>query len=335
MTLEKILSLSVLAACIEYNPQRIEEEPIYAEEETGTNRGIEEPCVYTDNFVINHVSETCTDIIAVVDTSGSMTSDVTNNEIEGVQAYLTTFTRERLQSYPNPTMMVISTAGGEYTNTPVTQITAKTATWVLEPATGTVEAPLETLLTYVKSEHAATWMQDQCALSMMMFSDEDDQSYSTFSFDNEGDDAAVDQFINEIESIYNPETKEMYWTAAINPSTEYLCDIMVEVNQIGYRAEQLAAYYDGSINDICSTYDGWKDPKIPETQEPEEIGWRLTYIPESDAITVYIGDELATSACTYSDGVISYPFQENLVDDTEITITYQIDKRQYNNECPL
>src|SRR3989338_9021621 len=330
MTLERILSLSVLAACIDYNPQRTGvEEPVYAEEETGTNRVIEEPCTYRDYFTINHPPETCIDILAVVDTSGSMTNDSENNEIEGVQTYLTTFTHNRLQSYPNPTMMVISTAAGAYTNTPVTETTAQAATWVLEPAAGTVEAPLETLLTYLKSEHAAAWMREQCAISMMMFSDEDDQSYSTFSFDTEGDDAAVDQFINDIESIYNPETKEMYWTATINPSTEYLCDLMVEVNQIGYRAEQLAAYYNGNINDLCSSYDVWKDPEIPIIPEPEEMGWRLTYAAEPDAITVYVGNELARSACTYNDGVVSYPYQENLANGTEITITYEIDKRLY------
>ncbi len=247
MTLEKILCLSIVAGCMDYNPSPVKREsgePTYTEEETQPE--IEEPCVYRDHFTINHVPETCIDILAVVDTSGSMMNDPENNEIEGVQTYLTTFTQNRLELYPNPTMMVISTAGGAYTNTPVTETTAATATWNLEAAAGTVEAPLEALLTYIKSEHAAAWMREQCAISMMMFSDEDDQSYSTFSFDTEGDNAAVDQFIEDIESVYNPETKEMYWTAAINPSTEYLCDLMVEANQLGYRAEQLAAYYDGS-----------------------------------------------------------------------------------------
>ena len=337
MTLERILSLSVLAACIDYNPQRTGvEEQVYEEEETGKNRVIEEPCTYRDYFTINHVPETCIDILAVVDTSGSMTNDSENNEIEGVQAYLSTFTQDRLGLYPSPTMMVISTAMNNqgYANTPVTQETAETATWNLEETLGTTEAPLETLLTYVKSDHAAAWMREQCAISMMMFSDEDDQSYSTFSFDTEGDDAAVDQFIDDIESIYDAETKEMYWTATINPSTEYLCDLMVEVNQVGYRAEQLAAYYDGNINDLCSSYDVWKDPQIPTIPEPEEMGWRLTYAAEPNAIAVYIGSELATTACTYSDGVVSYPYQENLENGTEIIITYEIDKAMYNDECP-
>jgi len=35
------------------------------------------------------------------------------------------------------------------------------------------------------------------------------------------------------------------------------------------------------------------------------------------------------------DGVVSYPYQENVANGTEITITYEIDKTMYNNECPL
>lgn len=335
MALEKILLLSSMLSCSDYSINKKERAEIIYTEETREETGIsnEDSCVYMDTFVVDHA---CVDIITVVDTSGSMMHDQENNEIRGVEDFLTYFTREKLQAYPNPMMMVITGATDVegYSNNPITSSDAQTTTtWTLEESSGTTEAPLEALISYVKSDHAI-WMREECSLYFMMFSDEDDQSYSEFSFDTEGDNAAVDQFLTDLTAtVDEQEKKEIYFNAGINPIAEHQCYMMAEANQIGYRFEQIAAYYNGNINDLCSSYVDWNTVQIAST---EYDGWQLTYIPDPSTIVVYIDGQLATTACTYDDESVFYSFEENLVNGTEIKISYEIDKNSYpNQECPL
>ncbi len=333
MTLEKILLLSSIVSCSDYSITKKEskEQTEYTKEDIASNPRLEESCVNVDTFTVYHP---CVDIIAVVDTSGSM-YDATNNEIGQVQSFLSNFTRERLEDYPNPMMMVITaeTNPSEYDNSPITLADAKNTTWILEETSGTTEAPLEALINYGKSE-SASWMREECSLSIMMFSDEDDQSYSQFSLDTIGDDGAVDLFLNDLTATFDAqETKEIYFTTGINPTREYQCFLMAEANQVGYRFEQIAAYYGGNINDLCNPYEEWNIHEIPSTVYE---GWPLTYTPNPKTIVVYIDGNLSTRACSYDNGSVFYDYEENLTNGTEIQISYEIDTTKYpDQECPL
>ena len=326
MGLERLLGLSIIfGACSEYELAEKKEEKAPIEEYTPPPAQ-EEPCVYTDHFIVSNNS--CVDIIAVVDTSGSMYSGT--DEIVGVKAFLDYFTKTRFPEYANPMMVVIDGETNRYLNTPITIEDAQTTIWTLEEVSRSREMLLDALIKYTASTYGL-WVRKECSLSIAMFSDEDDQSYD-YATSADGDESAVEQFIDELTSIVDDEeTKEIYFTAVVNPSLEQLCPASSEGDLIGYRFEQIKAYYSGGIHDICSSYKEWTIPMIA----PQEFGWPLTYTPKENTFVVYIGGELSTDSCTYEDGTVYYPNQEYLDEGTKVNITYEIDITKYEGNCPV
>jgi hypothetical protein len=327
MGLEKIVTAVVLVSCSEYHiTEKKEKIPEEEYKEDTAEIQYQETCVATDTFVIHH---DCVDIVAVVDSSNSM-YDETNNEISRVTQFLDYFTKNKLQEYPDPRMVVISaeTNVQSYANSPIKGEDAQTTRWNIEETQGTTEMPFEALMEYIRSD-AGVWIRDDCSLEIQMFSDEDDQSYTGYTDNVDDDNEAVAQFLSELGAEEG--VKRVYFSVAINPTENYLCSLMVEENQVGYRYEQVAAYYAGETNDLCSAYSDWKTNSIPKT---EYTGWDLTYIPIPESLVIYINDSLATNACSYSDGVVTYPYEENLPNGTEVEISYEVDTAKYGNECP-
>lgn len=325
MGLERLLGWMLLTGCTEYDIAEKKQEEILGETDTTIIPFREEPCVHTDYFIVHHTP--CADIIAVVDTSGSMYNET--DEIIPVTAFLDYFTKQRFPEYINPMMVVIDGETNRYLNSPITVEDAQTTTWELELVSGNREMLLDALIKYTASPYGS-WVRDECSLSIAMFTDEDDQSYQ-YETDAKGDSTAVSYFIDQLTTIVDEEKeKEIYFTGVINPSLEPICASYQE-DMTGDRYEQIEAYYTGGVYDICNSYTEWTLPMMA----PEEMGWPLTYAPKNEVFVAYIGGELSTDSCTYENGTVYYPYQEYLEDGTKVNITYDVDLTSYGGKCPV
>lgn len=272
-----LCSLIVVSGCspdygIVYSDTRYIEVPVYIESEVPEDPGL----VWVDSFTqISSVNGT--DIIWVIDRSGSMNDD-TERLLAGIEAMINSLP-------PNGWRLnIISTDPLGYTDqqfplVPGDTIADAEAMFNAITQGHGRETGFEALRAYIEDgTYAATWMRRDAALLVVFVSDEEEQSHSEFP--------SVSDFVSWLDT----KRSNIYVSSIVNlDPNESLCN--TNAGYAGTRYIDATKYYGGVTVDICS--EDWS-PGVRDAStqiEPYE-SIELTHEAVTDSVRVFADGSL-------------------------------------------
>lgn len=244
-------------------------------QETGETGSAFEYCLWTDSFR-QQGETTGTDIIWVIDKSGSMSDDETR-VLAGIEAMMNALpaTGWRLNMITTDVAGVLQ----DQLFPLVPGDTAYNAQEMYRSISGTsgTEAGLEALMNYVNNNpYAQTWMRDDALFLAVFVSDEEDQSFYGYS-----DNDAIARF----ETEFNAFRQYKYVASIVHfPPDTSLCNT-VDINT-GDRYLTVAQDYGGVPIDICSEEWSAGVQDASEQVMPYD-SWPLKYQPLIDSLRVF------------------------------------------------
>jgi len=271
-----LCSLIIVSGCspdygIIYSDTRYIEIPVYIESEVPEDAGL----VWVDSFT-QIASVNGTDIIWVIDRSGSMSND-TERLLAGIEAMMNSLPPQGWR------LNIISTDPLGYLDQQFPLVPGDTiaeAEAMLNAATaGHRESGFESLRAYIEDgSYASTWMRWDAALLVVFVSDEEEQSYSEYP--NVGD------FVSWLDT----KRSNIYVSSIVNlEPNESLCN--TNSGYTGDRYMDATKYYGGVIVDICS--EDWS-PGVRDAStqiEPYE-SIELTHEAVTDSVRVFANGSL-------------------------------------------
>ena len=271
-----LCSLIVVSGCspdygIIYSDTRYIEIPVYIESEIPEDPGL----VWVDSFT-QIASVNGTDIIWVIDRSGSMNDD-TERLLAGIEAMMNSLPPQGWR------LNIISTDPLGYLDQQFPLVPGDTiadAEVMLNATTGTFrESGFESLRAYIEDgSYAATWMRWDAALLVVFVSDEEEQSSSEYP--------TVGDFVSWLDT----KRSNIYVSSIVNlDPSESLCN--TNPGYTGDRYMDATKYYGGVIVDICS--EDWS-PGVRDAStqiEPYE-SIELTHEAVTDSVRVFANGSL-------------------------------------------
>jgi hypothetical protein len=287
-------------------------------------------CVYVDNTKVQAINETPTDILWVIDNSGSMNDNMP--AVEDSYGDLTQVLPQFADWKMKPISADPAVAAQDYDD-PIDAWSNLGSEWTFPQ--GQREKPLEALVSYIDHGNAS-WMRLGANLVVVGVSDEDDQSDfdDAYSTTDEGDYGVITHFSEFLLSVKPSDS--LYFTSIIF-TDESTCGFSMDAP--GYRLMVVADEFNGYVNDLCDDPNDWYID-MPELVNPqgEYEPVALRYIPVVDSIRVTVaGIKIEEYEWEYRGGKNAvHIFDGDVLDgNTPLSVVYRVDTEEYGGECPL